>query len=176
VRRRLIPGLALAVGLLLTERLWARSGRYTLERSQLVRAPREQVFGFFVDPRNLPAITPPWIHFKIEQLEQMPLTGGTMQEYRICWLGVPLRWETLIAEFEHGHRFTDVQTRGPYRYWRHEHIFEDAGGGTLVRDCVQYELPFGLLGRLVHALLVRRQLREIFDYRASVIEETCGRG
>ena len=121
-------------------------------------------------------MTPPWVRFRITQLEQMPLAGGTMQEYRIRWLGVPLRWESLIAEFDAGRRFTDVQTSGPYGYWRHEHIFEDLGedaeGGTLVRDRVQYELPFGALGAITHALVVRRQLQQIFDYRAGVIEDT----
>jgi ligand-binding SRPBCC domain-containing protein len=175
VRRRLVPGLLLGAGLLLSERFWSRPARYTLDRTQLVHARREQLFDFFVDPRNLPHITPPWIHFEIVQVEQSPLAGGTMQEYRIRWLGVPLSWETLIAEFEHGRRFTDVQTRGPYRYWRHEHTFEDAGDATLVRDRVQYQLPFGLLGRFAHALLVRRQLAAIFDYRARIIEEVFGR-
>ncbi len=155
-----------------TARYWPRGGHYTLEREQLVPGPRERVFAFFVDPRNFSEITPPWVRFSVLHLEQLPLAGGTMQSYRIRWLGVPLGWESLIAEFEEGRRFTDVQTRGPYRYWRHEHIFEDAEGGTLVRDRVQYELPFGVLGAIIHELVVRRQLRDIFDYRANVIEET----
>jgi len=152
-------------------RFFSQRGNYTLEREQLVPGPRDRVFAFFADPRNLSQITPPWMHFEITHLEQMPLAGGTMQEYRIRWLRVPLRWESLIAEFEDSRTFTDVQTSGPYRYWRHEHTFEDAGGGTLVRDRVQYQMPFGILGAITHELLVRRQLRAIFDYRANVIED-----
>jgi ligand-binding SRPBCC domain-containing protein len=171
VKRRLAAGVLLGAGLVASERLWTRPGRYTLERRQFVPGPRERVFAFFVDPTNLPAITPPWVHFQVLHLERTPLAGGTMQEYRIRWLGVPLRWESLIAEFDDGRRFTDVQTRGPYRYWRHEHLFEDADDGTLVRDRVQYELPFGMLGRATHTLVVRRQLRAIFDYRSKVIED-----
>jgi len=171
VRRRLLRALLLAGALAAFPRVFSHRGQYTLEREQLVPGPRERVVAFFIDPRNLSEITPPWVRFEITQLEQTPLAGGTMQEYRIRWLGVPLRWESLIAEFDEGRRFTDVQTRGPYRYWRHEHTFDDAEGGTLVRDRVQYELPFGVLGVIVHTLVVRRQLRDIFDYRANMIED-----
>lgn len=172
MRRRLISALLLAGAIAATGRFWSRRGHYTLEREQIVPGPRDLVFAFFIDPRNLSEVTPPWVRFEITQLEQAPLAGGTMQEYRIRWLGLPLRWESLIAEFEDGRRFTDEQTRGPYRYWRHEHIFEDADGdSTLVRDRVQYQLPFGVLGAIAHELVIRRQLRAIFDYRAGVIDD-----
>jgi len=174
LRGRLLPAFLIGASLFLTERIWSRSARYTLEREQLVPGTRAQVFAFFVDPHNLSNITPPWIHFELLHLERAPLAGGTMQQYRIRWLGVPLQWESLIAEFEQNERFTDVQTSGPYRYWRHEHIFEDAGDAVRVRDRLQYELPFGLLGRIMHALLVRRHLDEIFAYRARIIEEVFG--
>jgi len=42
----------------------------------------------------------------------------------------------------------DAQVKGPYRFWCHEHIFESLGHQTLMRDLVEYELPFGLLGRV----------------------------
>ena len=69
--------------------------------------------------------------------------------------------------------FTDVQEKGPYRTWHHSHRFTSAprGGGVLMDDVVRYELPFGPLGRLVHALRVRRQLEEIFEFRRRAIEE-----
>ncbi len=43
------------------------------------------------------------------------------------------------------------------------------GEQTLMRDLVEFELPFGLLGRMVHRLVVSRQLRQIFDYRAAKV-------
>lgn len=171
MRRTLLRVLLVASALAALSRFLSRRGHFTLEREQLVPAPRDRVFAFFADPRNLSAITPPWIKFEIIQLESLPLAGGTIQEYRIRWLRLPLRWESLIAEFYEGRTFTDVQTRGPYAYWRHEHTFEDlADGATLMRDRVQYALPLGAVGLIAHELLVRRQLGEIFDYRAEVIE------
>ena len=40
-----------------------------------------------------------------------------------------------------------------------------------MRDRVEYELPFGVVGRLAHRLLVRRQLENIFRHRARAIAE-----
>jgi ligand-binding SRPBCC domain-containing protein len=136
-----------------------------LERSVTVKASLEDAFRFFADPRNLPQITPDWVHFQVVSLEAAPLRAGTTNEYRIRWLGVPLRWRSIIPEFENPRRFVDEQVSGPYRYWRHEHTFTVVDGGTDVRDIVDYALPFGPLGSAIHALIVRRQLNEIFDHR-----------
>jgi ligand-binding SRPBCC domain-containing protein len=77
----------------------------------------------------------------------------------------------LIESFDPPTSFVDVQVRGPYRSWRHEHTFEEHGNRTLMRDRVQYELPFGILGSVAHRLIVARQLRRIFDYRARRIRK-----
>ncbi len=147
---------------------------YVLERTQLIPATLEETFRFFEDPRNLAEITPHWLNIEIIKIDGLPFRAGTKIEYRIRWLGIPQRWRTLITEFEPCRRFVDVQTKGPYRFWRHEHIFEDRGGRTLMRDRVEYELPFSVLGRLVHGLLVSRQLRAIFDYRSARVTEIFG--
>ncbi len=61
--------------------------------------------------------------------------------------------------------------RGPYRHWHHEHLFTPAGGGgTLMRDRVDYDLPLGPLGGIAHALFVRRDLERIFDHRRLAVE------
>ena len=82
-----------------------------------------------------------------------------------------LAWVTRISRWIPGAEFEDVQERGPYRRWFHRHRFEARGADTVIRDRVEYELPFGAIGRLAHALFVRRQLEEIFDFRRAAIEE-----
>jgi ligand-binding SRPBCC domain-containing protein len=68
----------------------------------------------------------------------------------------------------------DVQLRGPYRSWHHTHRFEPVDGGTLVRDAVRYVLPFGPMGRLAHAWIVKSDLEAIFDHRALRMTEVFG--
>ena len=82
---------------------------------------------------------------------------------------------TRITVWDPPRGFEDVEERGPYRLWRHRHSFEPGtGGGVLMKDRVEYARPFGALGRLVHFLVVRRQLAAIFAYRRRAIAEIFG--
>jgi ligand-binding SRPBCC domain-containing protein len=151
-------------------RLWV------LERVQLVPRPREEVFSFFADAHNLEAITPGFLRFRIVTRGPIALAAGTLIDYRLSLFGVPFSWRTRIEECVPGERFVDVQLSGPYRRWRHLHAFEDAPGGTVVKDRVEYELPLGPLGTLAHALFVRGALARIFGHRAQRISALLAPG
>jgi ligand-binding SRPBCC domain-containing protein len=142
---------------------------YTLTRRQWVPRPIEEVFPFFDNPDNLPLITPPWLGFQVTSMDPPIIGPGTIISYRLRWFGIPYRWRTLIAEWVPNKRFVDTQLHGPYILWRHTHVFEPDRGGTWLKDRVRYRLPFGVLGVALHALIVRRQLDEIFDYRVQRI-------
>jgi ligand-binding SRPBCC domain-containing protein len=142
---------------------------YVLEREQIVRAPLDEVFEFFSAARNLEALTPPWLRFEVLTPEPIPMHGGTVIEYRLRLRGIPLRWVTLIDEWEPGRRFVDRQLRGPYRLWHHTHDFAEHPDGTLVRDRVRYQIPLGPLGALAHVAFVRRDLARVFDFRQAAV-------
>lgn len=147
---------------------------YILERTQVVPRPRAEVFPFFADAANLERLTPPFLGFRILTPAPIEMRAGTTIDYRIKLQGIPLRWRTLIEQFEPDDRFVDVQLEGPYARWRHTHTFRDVAGGTEVGDRVEYQLPLGPLGRLAHAVFVHRQLRTIFEYRERVLCEMFG--
>jgi hypothetical protein len=46
--------------------------------------------------------------------------------------------------------------------------------GIEVRDLVHYSLPFGPLGKLVHAMVIKARLNEIFDFRVASIRTEFG--
>jgi ligand-binding SRPBCC domain-containing protein len=144
---------------------------YVLERRQVVAAPLADVFTFFAEPRNLSRITPPWLAFHMVDPERVTMQTGATIEYRIRPLLVPQRWVSEITSYDPPGGFVDEQRSGPYRSWRHEHRFSDTADGTEIRDRIEYALPFGPIGRLGHALFVRRQLESIFDYRGRIIAE-----
>ncbi len=149
---------------------------YRIVTRQFLPLPMAEVFAFFEDPRNLARITPPWLSFRIIDPDSVEMRLGARLEYTIRWLGLPLRWTTVITGYHPPFFFEDSQMRGPYARWVHQHRFREADGGTWVEDQVSYRLPFGVLGRLAHPLLVRQQLRGIFEYRAKSIQDllvTC---
>jgi len=147
---------------------------FTLQREQSIPRPIEEVFAFFADARNLEAITPAWLAFQILSPAPIALRAGTPIHYRLRWHGLPLRWATEIESWNPPTEFIDVQAQGPYRLWHHTHSFQAVAGGTLMRDLVRYALPFGLLGQLAHAWLVKSDLRSVFDYRAAKVSDILG--
>ena len=148
---------------------------YVLERSQRIAAPFSEVFAFFSDPRNLARITPPWLRFRVVAAPA-ELAAGSRLEYRIRWAFLTLRWVTRITRWNPPAEFQDVEERGPYRTWIHTHRFVEGPDGVTMHDRVEYALPFGPLGRLVHRLAVAHQLARIFEYRRRAIEEIFGAG
>jgi ligand-binding SRPBCC domain-containing protein len=176
MKRRLPIKVVTAVGLAAAAVFFPwKPRRYTLYRQQLIARPVDEVFAFFENPHNLSKITPPEMGFEITNIEGLPVRAGTRIEYRIRVLGMPQRWVADIVEYEPGVRFIDVQAKGPYRYWRHEHAFEPLDRYTVMTDQVEYELPFGVAGRVANTF-VARQLRRIFDYRTGAIDRLFGNG
>ncbi len=144
---------------------------FMLQTDLWLPRPRDEVFPFFAEARNLETLTPPWVQFEVLTPGHIEMRRGTMIDYRIRVHGVPVRWRTEIAEWQPPHRFVDVQLRGPYTLWHHTHTFEERDGGTLCADRVRYR-PRG--GALMNWLFVRRDVERIFQYRQLRMKEIFG--
>jgi ligand-binding SRPBCC domain-containing protein len=150
-----------------------RNGRgYRLVATQRLPMPRDEVFPFFADAGNLEKITPASVRFEIVTPRPIEMGPGAMIDYRLRVHHVPVRWRSEITVWDPPHRFVDEQRRGPYRWWRHEHVFEEEeDGSTLARDHVEYGVPGG---PLVHRLFVARSVRQIFRYRSQALRTVFG--
>ena len=146
---------------------------HTLRREQLLDRPPDEVFRFFADPRNLEAITPPLLRFRVVGAEPVEVGVGSLIQYQLRIHRIPLDWLTRIEAWEPGVAFVDTQLAGPYRLWHHTHTFEERSGGTLMRDTVHYSLPLWPLGELA-APLVLRDLAAIFDFRREAVARLLG--
>ena len=147
---------------------------YQLRTSQVIQLPRERVFAFFEDPRNLFEITPDWLDFRmIDPDAGARVFEGAGYDYSIKWLPWlwRTRWRSRIRQYSPPERFTDMQITGPYRSWEHLHTFEEVSDGTRIKDIMTYRLPFGLIGKFVHHILIGSPLEDIFSYRAVRIAE-----
>jgi len=140
-----------------------------LQQQTIIKAPLEDVFAFFSAPENLARLTPRSLGFRIISAPHRPLRKGDRITYRIRIAGIPVRWVTLITDWVPNDSFTDTQEKGPYEKWVHSHRFAKVAEGVLMEDRVDYELPFGKLGKVAGGGFVRWQLRRIFDFRTRVI-------
>jgi len=155
----------------------SHSGIYTLEVKQFVRIPLTEAWDFFSSPGNLCQITPPQMGFLITSGEADKMHTGQIITYKVSpFPGIKTNWVTEITHVSEGSFFVDEQRFGPYRMWHHEHHFEFIDNGVIMTDRVSYKLPFGFLGRIAHALFVRKQLNHIFEYRERCLENMFGKG
>jgi ligand-binding SRPBCC domain-containing protein len=149
-----------------------RSMDYVLSDRFDVASDIDTTWKFFSLADNLPKITPPWLKFTLVSCPKIEL--NTQLDYTIRWMGFPIRWRTLIIDWNPPYKFIDLQIRGPYTLWHHEHTFTPTANGVRCTDRVIYKLPVPLVRRIIHPLVVRRQLLEIFRFRRNAIARSLG--
>lgn len=149
---------------------------HVLERKLEVPITLNEAWDFFSNPGNLTDITPPRLGFRMTSEAPGRIYPGLMLTYTVSpFLGLPVDWVTEITHVREPEFFVDDQRLGPYRLWHHEHRFEEIEGGVEVRDLVHYALPLGPLGEIAHELMVKKQLRDIFEYRSEYLTRKFGR-
>jgi ligand-binding SRPBCC domain-containing protein len=163
------------------------------ESEQWLTQPVERVFAFFADPYNLPRIMPPAMDAKLLNLKlDSPKMGSQNANSTVAGAGTEMllsfrvlrrlpfrgRWVARITECQTNRFFTDLQVKGPFKSWHHRHEFvsqaREGAAGTLIRDVVEYEVGFGVLGLLADRLFVRRQLRRTFAWRQQAVRGLLG--
>jgi len=145
---------------------------YQLKRTQLVKSDMKTCWDFFSRPENLKKITPEYMGFDIKFALPEKMYEGLMIEYTVRpLLGIPMSWITEIKTVKENEFFVDEQRKGPYAIWHHEHHFKEVEGGIEMTDIVSYEIPFGILGRLAHPLIVKGKLDEIFKHRFAQVDK-----
>ncbi len=151
--------------------IFYHSGIYTLEAEQILPISLSEAWSFFSRPENLSKITPPEMGFKITSGKPGQMYPGQIISYKIGVIpGIKSSWVTEITQVNNLVYFIDEQRFGPYEMWHHEHRFFNLKSGVLMHDKVIYKIPFGFLGRIVHAIFIRKRLLNIFTYRMRKLE------
>jgi len=146
---------------------------YSIKTVQLIRTDIDTAWDFFSSPVNLKTITPSGLGFDIiSKHHGDKMYPGQIIEYKVSpVLGIPLYWMTEITHVQDKAFFVDEQRFGPYSMWHHQHHFTPTPKGVEMTDIVHYKLPLWILGDIAHAVFVRRQLQQIFDYRFKKVDE-----
>jgi uncharacterized protein len=146
-----------------------QNGAAVKKYEQYFEMPKEKVFEFFAEAKNLEKITPPFLNFRMTNISTEKIQENTLIDYKLHVHAVPISWRTRIESWQPPVQFTDTQLKGPYSVWEHTHQFEDLGTGTLMTDSIRYKLPAGLPGRLVAQAFVDKDIENIFKYRRQIV-------
>ncbi|RYM33816.1 hypothetical protein ERX46_07565 [Brumimicrobium glaciale] len=148
---------------------------YQLKHKQFVPTDLETCWDFFSSPNNLKKITPSYMGFHVKNEIPEKMYEGLMIEYTVTpMLNIPMNWITEITKVEHLSYFVDEQRKGPYKIWHHEHHFRKVEGGVEMEDILSYVIPFGIFGKIAHALFVKSKVKEIFEFRNKKVLEIFG--
>ncbi|MBT8186132.1 MAG: SRPBCC family protein [Croceitalea sp.] len=148
---------------------------YQLHAKQYLPITKQRAWQFLSDPNNLKEITPEHMGFQITSGADRPMYAGQIIQYTVKpFPGFSTKWVTEITHVEHGSYFVDEQRFGPYALWHHKHFIKEIEGGVEMEDIIDYKIPFGILGQLANPLLVKKQLKQIFQYREAKLNSLFG--
>lgn len=144
----------------------------TFRSEQFLTISLQEAWDFFSAPKNLDLITPEDMAFRLTSEPPERIYEGLLITYKVSpVLRIPLGWVTKITEVKEPYYFVDEQLKGPYKMWRHEHHFEEAPGGVLMRDIVRYSAGKSILGKIAERTFVDKRVRAIFAFRKKKLEE-----
>lgn len=148
---------------------------YRLSSKQNLPITIEKAWEFLANPKNLKKITPGYMSFDIISGDDKPMFAGQIIQYIVTPIfGVRTTWVTEITHVVENEYFVDEQRFGPYTLWHHKHFIKPIKGGVEMEDIIDYKVPFGFIGRLVHPYLVKPKLIEIFNYRTKYLNKLFG--
>lgn len=135
-----------------------------------VRSSLNETWNFFCRPENFLRCTPPWMGMTLLTASPVDISQDAEIDYTMRWFGLPIPWRTRIVDWSPPHQLIYIQGRGPYSFWMHQHVFTPRGRKrTEVLDRVVYKLHGGPLGDVLHSLVVKRQILDIFRWRRGQI-------
>ncbi|AXX92666.1 hypothetical protein CPU12_02240 [Malaciobacter molluscorum LMG 25693] len=129
----------------------------------------DDIFDFHLDTNNLVKITPPNIKVKLLNENFIPKEGSIMN-IKVTKNFISLNWSVKIKKLERPKILIDIAEKSIFKYWEHQHIFEERGNRILLKDVVRYEVPFGFLGKLVN-YFIYRDIDNMFKYRQDITKK-----
>ena len=129
-----------------------------------IKQPLNNVFDFYSNPRNINLLTP-WFA-KVSCTPEKKISKNEIFTIEINMFGIKNKVEILIKNYEENKLFTDLQIKGPFNYWEHNHIFKYENNETIMYDVINYNSKFKLLDKMYIFHLI---FKIVFYYREKKI-------
>jgi len=142
-------------------------------KESFIRATPARVFAFHELPDAINRLLPPWEKARIIQAAPNLQVGSRAIIDTKLFGFFTVRWVAEHTAYDPPRMFEDVQIKGPFHLWRHRHIILPHEAGTLLRDEIEYEPPFGFPGKLFAPALVAPQIKRMFEYRHETTRRWC---
>ncbi|MFD1064370.1 cell division inhibitor [Winogradskyella litorisediminis] len=148
---------------------------YRKQSIQKLPISLEEAWEFLCNPANLEKLTPPDMKMTIISGADRPMYAGQVLQYSVTPLpGFKTKWVSEITQYVDKNYFVDVQLYGPYAFWHHKHFVREILGGVEMEDIIDYKVPLGFIGQLVHPFLVKPKLESIFNFRKEQMTKIFG--
>jgi ligand-binding SRPBCC domain-containing protein len=138
-----------------------------------VALPVPDVFGFFLRPANVLALSPPELRLELTEGPEL-MQFGTRLTWKGRRWGIAYRIVTEVVALEANALIVEEQQQGPLRKWRHVRRFEPIPQGTRLTEEIDFEPPGGLLGLTVTARTIEQELETAFAHRAAKLPQLLG--
>lgn len=138
---------------------------FIFEKSVIINCSIEKAFEFHKDIHNLLKISPDNAKVKIERANLPLIKGSDIYLSFTKFLLLKTKWQIRIIEFDPPYKFADTQIKGPFKSWTHYHTFEEVKGRTKMTDKIEYEMPFGVFGKFLHNIFLKKIISETVMYR-----------
>ncbi len=102
------------------------------------------------------------------------ITGLIEKGETVTWkgkhFGFYIQHQSIITEMDFPTYFVDKQLKGHFKSFKHQHLFEEKNGATIMQDILQYETPFGWFGKLFDRFFLKKHLIAFLLYRNEILK------
>jgi len=148
----------------------------TFEKDSILPASLDDTLAWHARPGAFLRLSPPWQPIELLKPNNGIDAGATLT-MRLPFLGpIGITWHA-VHEAPRGYRgFRDVQARGPFNRWEHDHVFEAASASeTRLIDRVSYRLPLWPVAQPLAGWAFRKMIHRMFTYRHEVTRADLAR-
>jgi len=85
--------------------------------------------------------------------------------------GIVQRLTSKITAYDKPHYFTDEMVSGAFKSFKHEHIFKEENGVTVMADVFMYQSPLAILGIVADVIFLKKYMEALLIERNRIVKE-----
>ncbi|AXG67955.1 hypothetical protein KORDIASMS9_00137 [Kordia sp. SMS9] len=136
-----------------------------------IKAPIQTVFDISRDITEHEASSKNTREKAIAGVTSGKINLGETVTWRAKHFGVYIKHTSLISEMESPTFFVDEMVEGVFKSLRHEHIFKEVDNATDMTDIFNYEVPYGIFGRVFNYFILKSYLTKFLHERNQHIKQ-----